>query len=140
MNFSTRLFLMVLSLLMVSAGFFIPDQPHRVLQEDTEVLIHNVYFYLNEDVSQEEIEQFEAGLEVLLNIPEIHKAEMGIPAETKVRDVTDHDFVYSIYTRFKTMGDYEIYAEHPDHKEFIKEYSHLWSNVKVYDSEIIFER
>jgi hypothetical protein len=107
------------------------------VEETAGMLQHNVYFYLNEDVSQEQKEQFEEGLRELLEIETIYKSELGIPGSTEDRDVTDHSFGYSIFTWFETMEDYNVYADHPDHLEFIDTYSELWSDVKVYDSEII---
>lgn len=103
----------------------------------TGMLQHNVYFYLNEDVTTDEREQFEKGLRKLLSIEAIYKFEIGIPGSTTERDVTDHSFGYSIFTWFESMEDYNVYAEHPVHIKFIENYSHLWADVKVYDSEII---
>lgn len=101
------------------------------------MLQHNVYFYLNEDVTEDEKEEFEDGLEELLSIEEIFKSEIGIPGSTSERDVTDHSFGYSIFTWFETIEDYDVYADHPVHLDFIDKYNHLWADVKVYDSEII---
>lgn len=109
-------------------------------KKTTEMLQHNVYFYLNEDVTPEEKQQFEEGLKELLEISEIYKSELGIPAETEERDVTDHGYAYAIYTWFETMEDYKVYAEHPDHLDFIDKYSPLWADVKVYDADITYER
>lgn len=102
------------------------------------MLQHNVYFYLNDDVTTEEREEFEAGLKVLLGIEEVYKSEIGIPGATEQRDVTDHSFVYSVFSWFETMDDHEVYQEHPTHLEFIDKYSNLWADVRVYDSEIIW--
>jgi len=109
----------------------------ETVESTTGMLQHNVYFYLNEDVTEEEKEQFEEGLRDLLAIESIFKSEIGVPGSTEEREVTDHSFGYSIFTWFNTLDDYKIYDEHPDHLEFIDTYSHLWSDVKVYDSEII---
>ncbi|WP_234572729.1 Dabb family protein [Rhodohalobacter sp. 614A] len=103
----------------------------------TGMLQHTVYFYLNEEVTDEEKQQFEEGLEELLSIEEIFKSDMGVPASTPERDVTDHSFGYSIFVWFETMEDYSVYADHPIHLDFIEKYEHLWADVKVYDSEII---
>lgn len=103
----------------------------------TGMLQHNVYFYLNEDVTAEEREQFEEGLKKLLSIEEIYRYQLGTPGSTEERDVTDHSFGYSIFSWFKTLEDYRVYADHPTHLEFIDEYKHLWADVKVYDSEVI---
>jgi hypothetical protein len=96
-----------------------------------------VFFYLNEDVFNAEKEQFELGLQELVGIETVFKSEIGIPGSTEERDVTDHSFGYSIFTWFATMEDYDVYADHPIHLEFIDRYSGLWADVKVYDSEII---
>lgn len=101
------------------------------------MLQHTVYFYLNEDVTEEEKQQFEDGLEELLSIEEVFKSEIGVPGSTPERDVTDHSFGYSIFTWFETMENYNVYAEHPVHMDFIDKYQHLWADVKVYDSEVI---
>lgn len=100
------------------------------------MLQHTVFFYLNDDVTEAEREQFEDGLVKLLEIPEIYYSETGIPAGTAERDVTDHSYGYAIYTWFETMEDYRGYDEHPDHLEFIDTYNHLWADVKVYDADI----
>ena len=101
------------------------------------MLQHTVYFYLNDDVTQEEADQFEEGLKQLLEIESIHKSELGVPGDTESRDVTDHSFAYSIFTWFDSMENYKAYDEHPDHLEFIDTYSSLWADVKVYDSDLI---
>lgn len=108
-----------------------------VVESTGGMLQHNVYFYLNQEVTQEQKEQFEEGLRDLLEIETIYKSELGIPGPTQVRDVTDHSFGYSIFTWFETIEDYNIYADHPEHLEFIDTYSDLWADVKVYDSEIL---
>ncbi|MGF1637318.1 MAG: Dabb family protein [Cyclobacteriaceae bacterium] len=100
------------------------------------MLQHNVYFYLNPDVTEEEKRDFLNGLNALVSIENIHHAEIGVPAETERREVTDHDFAYSIFTWFETMEDHEVYQNHPDHLEFIEKYKHLWKQVKVYDSQL----
>lgn len=112
-------------------------EKNSVAEDTAGMLQHNVYFYLNDDVTQEQKDQFEEGLRDLLEIEAIYKSELGTPGSTEVRDVTDHSFGYSIFTWFKTMEDYEIYEDHPDHLEFIDTYSYLWSDVKVYDTEIL---
>lgn len=103
----------------------------------TGMLQHTVYFYLNDDVSQEEAREFESGLKELLEISAIYKSELGVPGDTDERDVTDHSFAYSIFTWFENLEDYKTYDEHPDHLEFIDTYSSLWADVKVYDSELL---
>jgi hypothetical protein len=106
-------------------------------ENTTGMLQHTVYFYLNDDVNEQQREDFESGLKALLEIESIYKSELGVPGDTESRDVTDHSFGYSIFTWFKTMEDYTTYDEHPDHQRFIETYNSLWADVKVYDSELI---
>lgn len=136
-----------LSLLLLSGLFIIiagcQSETNQPAENESETSIgslqHNVYFYLVDDVSDEEIERFEEGLQELMSIEAIHRYELGIPGPTAERDVTDHEFAYSIFSWFLTLDDYKIYDEHPVHLEFIDEFNHLWADVKVYDSEIIHE-
>lgn len=138
-NITPKIIVSVISLLVVVLSYSYHQADEDTAAEDLR-LVHNVYFYLNDNVSEEEVAEFEVGLEELLSISEIHHAEMGVPAKTEERDVTDHGFVYSIFTEFTEMDDYEVYAEHPVHMKFIEKYNHLWAEVKVYDSEIIYDR
>lgn len=136
-----RLLLACLLLLVVTACRSDVEQIQNTNSEPTDVMIqHTVYFYLKEDVTPDQKGEFEDGLEKLLEIAEIHQSELGVPAATEERDVTDHGYAYAIYTWFENMEDYNTYAEHPDHLEFIDEYSSLWADVKVYDANIISSR
>ncbi len=111
-------------------------QSTQTTENSIGMLQHTVYFYLNEDVTDEQRQQFEEGLEALVSIEEVYKSEIGVPADTPEREVTDHSFGYSIFTWFESREDYNVYAEHPDHMEFIDQYQDLWADVKVYDTEI----
>lgn len=118
-----------------------PSTPENSLTSTSVgMLQHTVFFYLNDEVTDSDRQEFEAALHQLVEIDAVYKSEVGVPGSTESRDVTDHDFAYSMYTWFETLDDYDIYAEHPDHLEFIDNYSDLWSDVKVYDSEITAER
>ena len=117
-----------------------PSSPETMIattENTTGMLQHTVYFYLNDNVTEEQRMDFESGLKELLEIETIYKSELGVPGDTESRDVTDHSFGYSIFTWFESMEDYKTYAEHPDHLQFIDTYNSLWADVKVYDSELI---
>ncbi|TVQ07181.1 MAG: Dabb family protein [Balneolaceae bacterium] len=101
---------------------------------------HNVYFYLKDEVTEEERENFEEGLKALLEIPHIYKSELGVPAPTEDRGVIDSSYAYTIFTWFESLEDHDLYQVHPDHVRFIEDYNHLWENVRVYDADIIYAR
>ena len=107
-------------------------------KENTSMLLHNVYFYLNEGVTDSEKKGFEKGTEKFLSaVPEIQKFDIGIPAGTPSRDVVDHSFGYSIFVWFKNVDDHNAYQKHPAHEEFISNFAGLWEKVQVIDSKLL---
>lgn len=126
------------------AGFLISCEsgqtqttPNTQSETSGYMLQHNVYFYLNENVTEEEKNEFEEGLRKITALESLHAYELGIPADTAERDVTDHSYAYAIFSWFTSIENYKAYDEHPVHLEFIDTFNHLWADVKVFDSEII---
>jgi len=101
-------------------------------------MLHNVYFWLKESVSENDKKGFEKGIHNFLSaVKEVQKYEIGIPAGTPDRDVVDKSFGYAIFVWFKSINDHNIYQKHSAHEEFISKYSGLWEKVQVLDSELI---
>ncbi len=99
-------------------------------------LIHTVYFYIKEGVTEEQKKQFEKGLVKLGTVPGILSYYWGPPAKTPKRDVIDDSYAYAINVHFKSLAEQDAYQIHPDHLEFIKLYEDLWADVKVYDNVV----
>ena len=98
-----------------------------------ELFIHHVYFYLkNPNDAQDEAKLLE-GLKKLAKVPTIQYVHIGKPAATS-RSVIVKDYSISWMCFFKNIIEEEIYQTDPIHLEFVKEYSHLWEKVVVYDS------
>jgi len=100
-------------------------------------MIHNVYFWLREDLDDEEIENFENSASTLLDIDVVKDGSLFKPASTEDRDVTDHSFTYHLALEFETVDDHDTYQTHEEHQAFIEECSGFWDTVIVYDSEQI---
>ena len=101
------------------------------------MLIHNVYFWLKDDVSEAQALEFYQGITDLISaVDEIERGEIGRPAKTPSREVVDHSFYYSMFVWFNTIEDHNVYQDHPAHHEFIDKFKHLWEKVHVRDSEI----
>lgn len=101
-------------------------------------MIHNVYFWLKEEVTDGQKKEFEQGIkDFIAAVDEIQKAEIGKPAGTPDRDVVDHSFAYSLFVWFKSVDDHNTYQHHAAHKVFIDKYAQLWSKVQVLDTELI---
>lgn len=101
------------------------------------MVIHNVYFWLKSETSEEEKKGFEQGIKDFLSaVEEVVKYEIGIPAGTPKRDVVDHSFGYSIFVWFNTVEDHNTYQTHPAHEVFIRDFNQLWAKVQVKDSSV----
>jgi len=101
-------------------------------------MLHNVYFWLKESVSENDKKEFENGLHNFLSaVNEVQKYEIGVPAGTPDRDVVDKSFGYSIFVWFRSIDDHNVYQKHSAHEEFRSKYSGLWGKVQVLDSALI---
>ncbi len=95
--------------------------------------VHHVYFWLKNTGSKEDKAALVAGLTKMSKIPTIKMCHIGQPADTN-RDVIDRSYAVSWFTLFDNAADQASYQEDPIHLEFVKECSHLWNRVVVYDS------
>lgn len=101
-------------------------------------MIHNVYFWLKQDLTAEQIALFETELSALLTIDYLAHGFVGKPAPTEERPVTDHSFSYSLTLHFKSMSDHEFYQkECPKHMRFVDICKLFFHRVIVYDSSPI---
>jgi len=99
------------------------------------MLQHNVYFYLKDTLTMEEIETFEKGINSLLEIDELVEGFVGVPALTDPRPVIDTQYAYALSTVFEDVNQHDRYQVHPIHQKFISACKDFWKEVKVYDVE-----
>lgn len=97
-------------------------------------LQHHVFFWLKNPHSKDDLNKLIEGLRTLEKIPSVKKLYVGIPASTEKRDVVDNSYSASELMFFDDVAGQDIYQEHPIHKQFIENCSHLWDKVIVYDS------
>ena len=97
------------------------------------IFVHHVYFWLNNPESKEDHARLLAGLQKLSSVESISSFHIGKPAGTD-RNVIDTSYALSWLLTFATPEDQERYQVDPDHLNFVKECSYLWSKVTVYDS------
>lgn len=98
------------------------------------MIVHAVYFWLAEGLSNTEIAQFEAGVATLKHIHTVRTFELGKPASTD-RPVIDRSYSYGLLTIFDNMEGHDIYQVDPIHLTFIENCKHLWTKVLIYDTE-----
>lgn len=139
-----RKFIKSISLIVAGAGtfgYYVSHSKNKLIsmnKKSKKSMLHNVYFWVKDGVSDTELKKFEQGIKDFVSaVKEIHKAEIGFPAATEDRDVVDHSFDYALFVWFKSIDDHNVYQKHPAHEKFISDFSGLWEKVKVYDSELI---
>jgi hypothetical protein len=104
---------------------------------DKKQIVHHVFFWLKNPTSTADRDKLVEGLKTLAAIPEIQQLQIGLPASTEQRDVVDASWQVSELMYFNTLNDQAIYQTHPIHLAFVKNYSHLWSKVVVYDMQVL---
>jgi aspartyl/asparaginyl beta-hydroxylase (cupin superfamily) len=95
--------------------------------------VHTVFFYLKDNAKPENKAKLLEGVHELSKIDLIKTAYIGTAAATR-REVIDSSFDVSISFIFDSAEDQDAYQIHEDHLSFVKNYSHLWDSVKVYDA------
>ncbi len=97
-------------------------------------LVHHVFFWLKNPDSKEDLAKLLAGLRTLAKIETVRGTHFGVPASTEKRDVVDNSFSASEILFFDDTAGQKVYQDHPIHKQFIADCSHLWERVVVYDA------
>ena len=101
---------------------------------DKKQLVHHVFFWLKNPGSIADRDKLVEGVKTLSKIESIRKIHVGVLASTEKRDVVDTGWDVSELMFFDDTAGQKVYQDHPIHQEFIKNYSHLWSKVVVYDA------
>lgn len=96
-------------------------------------LVHHVFFWLKNPDSQADRDALIAGIRTLGRIETVRAIHVGVPASTEKRDVVENSYHVSELLCFDDVEGQNIYQKHPLHLEFVKNCSHLWSKVVVYD-------
>lgn len=97
-------------------------------------VVHHVFFWLKNPASKADRDQLVAGVKTLSAIETVNHLKVGIVASTEKRDVVDNSWGVSELIYFKDLAGQAVYQTHPIHLEFIKNCSHLWEKVIVYDA------
>jgi len=98
------------------------------------MLIHNAYFWLKKDLTDEERTIFESELTVLADIPYLASGFVGKPARGPRRPLTDHTFDYATSLHFKTLVDHDYYHSGcSTHARFIEHCSGYWEKIVIHE-------
>ena len=97
-------------------------------------VVHHVFFWLKNPGSAADRDQLVAGVKKLAKIETVRELHVGVVASTEKRDVVDNSWAVSELMFFSDVAGQATYQTHPLHLEFIKNCSHLWEKVIVYDA------
>ncbi len=97
-------------------------------------IVHHVFFWLKNPDSKEDRDKLVAGVKTLAKIETVRDLRVGVVASTEKRDVVDNSWGVSELIFFSDLAGQATYQTHPIHLEFIKNCSHLWEKVIVYDA------
>ncbi|TDE12337.1 Dabb family protein [Dyadobacter psychrotolerans] len=112
------------------ASVAVPLQPEK----SKTPLVHHVFFWLKNPGSTADRDGIVEGLKTLRKIGAIKELRIGVVASTEKRDVVDNSWAVSELMFFEDLAGQAIYQDHPIHQKFIKDCSHLWDKVIVYDA------
>ncbi len=97
-------------------------------------VVHHVFFWLKNPGSKDDRDKLVAGVKTLSKIETVRELRVGIVAATEKRDVVDNSWAVSELMFFSDLAGQATYQNNPIHLEFIKNCSHLWEKVIVYDA------
>ena len=97
-------------------------------------VVHHVFFWLKNPSSKEDRDKLIAGVKTLAKIETVRELRVGVVASTEKREVVDNSWAVSELIFFSDVAGQATYQTHPVHLEFVKNCSHLWEKVIVYDA------
>ncbi|MBD1433335.1 Dabb family protein [Sphingobacterium sp. DN00404] len=100
-------------------------------------ILHSVYFWLKDDITEEEEQDFLNFFAELRKVPGVQTLQYGKPAPTNPRSVVDNSFHYNLLVTFQNMDDINTYETHPTHTAAAEQYSKYWTEVQVRDTIIM---
>ncbi len=98
------------------------------------MFVHCVYFWLRDDLSDEERTSFVEGVTSLTTIATVRRGYVGTPAGTD-RPIIDRTYSYGLVCVFDNVEDHDAYQNDPIHDDFRDACSTFWKDVRIYDLE-----
>ena len=97
------------------------------------MLVHSVFFWLREDLSDAERAAFRKGVDTLTTIGSAEAVYVGTPAATAARPVVDTTYDIGLTVVAKDVPAHDVYQEDPIHLAFVNEFKGYWTKVTIYD-------
>ena len=98
------------------------------------MISHHVLFWLKDDISETEYNEFKTALEDLEQMVPVPFFHVGTPAAIE-RDVVDGTYSFSLFVAFDDMQSFEAYQKHPQHIAFLNGPNKHATKVVIYDAD-----
>ena len=98
-------------------------------------IVHNVYFWLNDNVSADDRDAFAESLRSLKQIKAADEIVIGTPAGFD-RAIVDNSFDFSLIVHFKNAAAHDRYQEDPHHLSAVQKMTPMIKEVLVYDTVV----
>ena len=103
------------------------------LSDGKQKFVHSVYFWLKQDLSEEQLTEFHQKLLALTKIDTVRESYVGTPAPTD-RPIIDRSYSVALILAFDDKEKHDIYQDHPVHDDFRNSCGDYWEKVLIYDS------
>ena len=97
------------------------------------MLVHSVFFWLREDLTEDERGAFKAGVDSLATIDSAVAVYIGTPAATEKRPVVDDSYDIGLTVVAQDVAAHDAYQIHPIHLAFVDQFKPYWTKVQIYD-------
>ena len=98
------------------------------------MFVHSVYFWLKDNLSEQDRRKFEEELRSLLTIESVSHGFIGSPAATD-RPVVDATYSRALIVFFEDEAGHDAYQEDPIHDRFRVDCEPFWQRILIYDAE-----
>ncbi len=98
------------------------------------MLVHSVFFWLKKDLTAAQREEFNQGLDTLVNIKCAEAVYIGTPSTTE-RPVIDKSYDFALTVILKDMDAHDQYQVDPLHTTFLNTFKPLFEKVLIYDAD-----
>jgi hypothetical protein len=98
------------------------------------MLVHSVYFWLKDGLSDADRAAVRKGLESLATIKSAQKVYIGAPAATPKRPIVDSSYDFALTVILKDIAAHDAYQSDPIHTAFVANCSKLWKKLTIFDA------
>lgn len=97
------------------------------------MFIHSVYFWLADDLTEQQRATFVELASALTRIESVRHGWLGTPAPTD-RPIIERSYSYALTVVFDDQEAHDAYQIDPVHDRFRDECGTFWTRVLIYDS------